>query len=489
MVSRLSDWMSRRWPALVSAILLLLAFPPFDLWPLAFVALVPLFYYLRDVSRKEAWRVGYFFGLIYFFGQAMWLYSLAVHWTHSPGLAIIPWLLGSSYVALYFGWISILIRACYIRKMTWLIPIAWAGVEVFRSYIPVLAFPWGLMATPLYKSPFLIQTAHFGTIYLVSAWVVLLNLALTQLLIPKLREKSRPLIVTYLVLLGISGFQYMVKVPSHKFPITVGQPGVDLAFGDEKTSHIEVARNVMGFLASAAYDGSKLLVLPEGTVGGNDDPPQPDFPLNPKMPVLFGAQRGQKPTYQTAFGYDGKWHFADKTRLVIFGEFVPGRSTFPFLAKAFDLPTKDLDASQLGIQSVDVGGIRVGPMLCFEGLFPEVSYQHARNGSRLIAVMCIDDWYMGTAAPDQLRAAATFRAIESGLPLVRSASMGYSLVLDEHGNVLGELPLKKTAALRRDIEIPNESTLFPLIPVFPAAAFVTCLVLPWIKRGKSEKSD
>jgi apolipoprotein N-acyltransferase len=203
--------------------------------------------------------------------------------------------------------------------------------------------------------------------------------------------------------------------------------------------------------------------------------------------LLFGGQHGKGPTYQTAFGYDVNWHFADKTRLVIFGEFVPGRSTFPFIAKAFNLAAEDLDASPNGIRSVEVGGIKVGPMLCFEGLFPEVSYQQARNGARMIAVMCIDDWYMGTSAPEQLKAAATFRAVETGLPLVRSASLGYSLALDAHGNSIGELPLKIPGALRVDLQLPKESALFPLIPAFPIVAMLTACVLPWVRIGRKSE--
>jgi len=484
MGSRVKAWFLRRWPSIVSAMMLIVAFPPFNWWPFVFVAMVPLFYQLRTTDGKQAWKAGYLFGLIFFLSQLLWLFSLTVHWTHSQLLGLLPWILGSAYVAVFFGWVSVLVRYCFVRNWTWMIPVAWAGIEVVRSYVPVLAFPWGLAATPLYRSPTLIQTAHFGTIYLVSAWVILLNVCLTLFISPDSRSKARPMLAAVMVLFCVSALQYRQNPPTDIFPVTVAQPGVDMAFGNPETAPEEAARNVDIFTVSALKDGSKLMVLPEGTVHGTDYPPQPLFKLDEKLPLLFGGQHGKGPTYQTAFGYDGKWHFADKTRLVIMGEFVPGRATFPFIAKAFDLPERDLDASPNGIQSVEVGGITVGPMLCFEGLFPEVSYQQARNKSRMIAVMCIDDWYMGTAAPEQLKAAATFRAIETGLPLVRSASLGYSLVLDAHGNSLGELPLKQPKALTVDLHLPKESPLFPLLPVFPVAAVLVAVVLPWVRFGR-----
>jgi len=486
MASRVKDWCNRRWPAFVSAILLLLAFPPYNIWPLVFVALVPWLYSLQIADKREAWRMGYFFGLITFAGQTTWLYSLAVHWTGSPILSFLPWVLVAFAGAVYFGWLSRLALWCIEREKLWLFPIFWAGVEVFRSYIPVISFPWGLMATPLYRSPFLIQTAHFGTIYLVSAWIVLLNIGIVAAIRKETLSVARPLLTAFLLGLGICGLGWISKPKTHPFAVTVGQPGVDMAFGNPQTARSEAARNISGFVAAARAGGSQMLVLPEGSVEGDDYPPRPEFPLAPDLPVLFGSQRGKGPTYQTAFGYDGKWHYADKTRLVIFGEFVPGRSTFPWIAKTFDLPTKDLDASPNGVQSLKFGGTVVGPMLCFEGLFPDISYKQARNGSEILAIMCIDDWYMGTSAPEQLRAAATFRAVETGLPVVRSASLGYSLIMDGKGQIMGEIPLKETAALKIDVPVPDQSPVFPLLPVFPVVCLLVVLIVPLAWRPKTQ---
>ena len=53
-------------------------------------------------------------------------------------------------------------------------------MEVFRSYIPGLAFPYGLIANPLWAFPQMIQTAYYGSIFLVGAWVVLINLLLAK---------------------------------------------------------------------------------------------------------------------------------------------------------------------------------------------------------------------------------------------------------------------------------------------------------------------
>lgn len=487
MASRVRSWCVSRWSPLVSAALYLLAFPPFDFWPLIFVAIVPMLYQLRDADSKQAWRIGYTFGVPFYLGQMFWLYDLTNNWIHRPWLALVPWILCGVVGALFFGWTCRLIRHCYIRGWLLMIPVAWVGVEVCRSYIPVVAFPWGLAATPLYTSPFLIQSAHFGTIYLVSAFVVLINVTLAALTDRDLRQKTRPLVIATLGVLILSAFQYRSRPPSDPFPVTVAQPGVDLAFGNHQTERADIAENVNAIGAAAAVDGSRLMVLPEGIGDDSHYPPRPPFILDKRLPVLFGGQRGTGPVYQTAFSFDGRWHYADKTRLVIMGEFVPGRDSIPWLTSTFHLPTGDLSASPNGVHAVDVAGVRAGPMLCFEGLFPDISYRQALNGARFIAVMCIDDWYMGTATPEQLKAASFFRAVETGLPLVRSASLGYTLAIDGHGKALGELPLKRPAGLRVTLDLPRESTVFPLLPVFPVLAGLFALSLPWLPRKRAAK--
>src|SRR5262249_32003050 len=146
-------------------------------------------------------------------------------------------------------------------------------------------------------------------------------------------------------------------------------------------------------------------------------------------------------TYQSAFSFDGsKWEHADKNRLVIFGEFVPFRDSW--IIKQFGLAQGDLTPGQT-LGTLDIKGTKVGPLICFEGLFPDLAYRQALAGSRLLAIISIDDWYMGTAAPDQLKSEAVWRAVETGLPLVRSASLGYSLAVDQRGRIVSEAPLKQ----------------------------------------------
>lgn len=451
----------------LSAALFQLAFPPFNLGPLVFVCLVPWFWHLSTSTHRGAFKSGYLMGFLIVLAQMAFLSPLVTHWTGSTLLGMLPWLACGFIGAFYFAFAGILIRYAMVRRRYWAIPFVWAGIEVFRSYVPCLAFPWFILATPLWPYPAIDQLAFFGTIYLVSGWVCLANVAIF------IGLKKQPLrCVAYsipaLLCLLISLVWYMRPIPGRTFRVVVGQPGFDLAFGDQTQRPFEIRNRVEQLIAVGKENHASLLVLPEGIVEGGSFPPDTPFALDPTVPTLFGGQRGTGPAYQTAFLYDeGKWTYADKSRLVVFGEYVPGRDYIPFLS-SFKLPAGDLRAAEK-VSALKVDGVVVGPMICFEGLFWDVAHAQSQNGAQLLAIMSIDDWYMGTAAPDQLKYGAMWRAIETGLPVVRSASLGYTLVVDAKGRVTSHVPLQGLKWIVADVTVQDDPLRNPARSFFPWA--------------------
>jgi len=468
----------RAWPCLASAALLCLAFPPFNLGLIAFVALAPWLVSLQGISGKAGFRSGWTFGFLFLLGQFLFLFSFVSRWTGSVGLALVPYLLASAIGGLYFGLAGGLISRCWEKRAIWAIPLVWAGVEVFRSYLPGLAFPYGLIGIPLWTFPQVIQTAFYGSVFFVSAWVVLANVVAALYLARQGPWSTiRNYVGIFVLVLVASLVRYQAPVSAVTKAVTIGQPGTDLAFGNREANDARLRTAVPEFFAAARARGSSLLVLPEG-ISGNDGafPPHPVFSVDGKVPVLFGGQRQDGGQHQTAFGFDGKWSYADKTRLVIFGEYVPLREQLPFLASAFQIPGGDLVPGD-SVQSLSLGELKVGPVLCFEALFPNVSYQQARNGAQLLAVMSVDDWYMGTAAPEYLKVNSIWRAVETGLPVVRAASQGYSLAVGPRGDVLAAIPLGECRAVTVGVPVADGAP-FAGFYAFPALALLSLVVLP-----------
>jgi len=485
-------WLQRAWPGAASGILIGLGFPPFGFGLAIFVALVPWLIQLRDSDLKSSWKIGYGLGLWYGLSQMFWALLFVHRWTESFLLSGIPYLITSALFALYFGLAAIAIGKCYRGDKAWAIPAVWAGMEVLRSYVPALAFPWSLLAAPLGRYPELIQGAWFGTVFSLTAVVVAVNVLAAEVFGKPRGKAWMWMLVWIAAYAGLTAIRTVMPKPDAVTRrIGFVQPGEDLAFGNPETEPARLAMRFNRLLPLARDEKPDLLVMPEGLVRVPFMPPAPPFGVAEGDQILFGGQRGTGPTYQSSFLWNGTtWQYSDKTRLVIFGEYVPFRDLLP---KGFNLPSGDLQPAKGDVKQMKGKVGVIGPVLCFEALFPDIPYRHAVAGSNLIAVMSLDDWFIGTPAIEQLRTASVWRAVETGLPVVRVGSLGTSLLIDRNGKLIDEAPLIQPAAVVREMDIPSERTVFLGLPTFPILALVLfawslLFRIPHAKLGQKRSS-
>lgn len=469
-------------PPFISAVLFTISFPNANVWICAFVCLVPWMIQLRTSTLKQAFWRSYFMGFLIVLAQMAWLEMFVRRWTDNLPLSLLPWVVCGFLGAFYFALAGVLTRAAMLRNMWWAIPFIWSGIEIFRSYVPALAFPWFILATPLWRFPAIDQWAFLGTIYFVSGWVCLINLLLASWVAGWKRRSLGCAWAVAVVMPLLSLVWYTRPITGDSKRIIAGQPGYDMAFGEGGDMESwEESNRVAALIAKAKELHADLLVLPEGLSKSASFPPNPPFSLPTDLPVLFGGRRGTSPEYQTAFAFEnGRWNYADKSRLVVFGEYVPGRDFIPFLS-SFKLPQGDLRAAEK-VSTVKIAGMTVGPLICFEALFWDVAHAQSQNGAQMLAVMSLDDWYMGTPAPEQLKLGSVWRAIETGLPVVRSASTGYTLAVDQRGRMLGEATIGKLSWVVADLKVEKEPlenparAIFPWVGgVFPFAFLLYCL--------------
>src|SRR5713101_992531 len=88
---------------IASALLLILSFPDFDLWPLAWIALVPLLVIVSITERRaSAFLLGWLWGGIFFYGSCWWLTFPMIHYGHISAWLAYPLLLFPvAFVALF----------------------------------------------------------------------------------------------------------------------------------------------------------------------------------------------------------------------------------------------------------------------------------------------------------------------------------------------------------------------------------------------------
>ena len=95
----------------------------------------------------------------------------------------------------------------------------------------------------------------------------------------------------------------------------------------------------------------------------------------------------------------------------------------------------------------------VGPLICFEVIFPGVIADKNRRPEWFLN-LTNDAWYGHTAGPYQHLVQAQFRAVEEGLPLVRVANTGISATIDAYGRIVKFLALGERGVI--DTGLPDK---------------------------------
>ena len=161
--------------AILSAILLTLAFPNFDLWFLAWFALAPLFYAIEceKESAVKSFILGWIFGTLFFAASCWWLTFSFTHYGGIPtSIAYVLLLIICSIVGLFPAVFSATFSIILKRFGTYGIlsaPVLWTAMEFARGSLADTS--WNAIGYSQAFTNHLIQTAQFGGVYLVGFWI------------------------------------------------------------------------------------------------------------------------------------------------------------------------------------------------------------------------------------------------------------------------------------------------------------------------------
>lgn len=149
----------------------------------------------------------------------------------------------------------------------------------------------------------------------------------------------------------------------------------------------------------------------------------------------------------------------DKVHLVPFGEVLPFEGLLNRLGVTKLTGGMGSFTPGTGPQVIPDGhGLKVGPLICYEVIFPgEVV---GRERPDWLLNVTNDAWYGNTSGPRQHLVQAQFRAVEQGLPLVRSANTGISAVIDGYGREIGRIDLNHASAIDTILPKPVPETFF-----------------------------
>lgn len=177
----------------------------------------------------------------------------------------------------------------------------------------------------------------------------------------------------------------------------------------------------------------------------------------------------------------------DKHRLVPFGE------TLPFYGVLQALGLESLSPvggggfqAGKGPALLDAGPAPFAPLICYEDVFPGTLYPRGQRPDWLV-VVTNDAWFGDAAGPLQHLDIARMRAVETGLPLARSANTGVSAIIDAEGRLLQTLPLYQPGTITADLPVPRRPTLYTYVGdliFFAMLAFIVLIVIKSPPQGR-----
>jgi apolipoprotein N-acyltransferase len=177
----------------------------------------------------------------------------------------------------------------------------------------------------------------------------------------------------------------------------------------------------------------------------------------------------------------------DKAHLVPFGEYVPLRRVLPLPTVVRS--TVDFSAGP-GPRTVDAGVPGVppfGPLICYEAIFPGAVVAPGARPDWLVNVTN-DAWFGRVSGPWQHLAAARFRAVEEGLPMVRAANTGISAVFDARGRTVARLGLGETGVIGAPLPAALSPPVFARLGVALPGVLALCAVILGLFRPRLHSS-
>jgi apolipoprotein N-acyltransferase len=168
---------------------------------------------------------------------------------------------------------------------------------------------------------------------------------------------------------------------------------------------------------------------------------------------------------QTPIG-EGDVQVYRKNILLLFGEYIPLSDTFTFLKTAF--PQVGNFGRGSGPEVLDVihrdpalGPVKVGPIICYEALFPNYIIAAARKGSQMILNITNDSWFGPYGEPFLHFSLITFRSIETRLPQLRATNTGISALILPDGTVSAKTDINREDTM--NVSVPLTKPIWTLM--------------------------
>jgi apolipoprotein N-acyltransferase len=493
------------WLPFLSGILLIAIQPPLSLFPIAFIALMPLLSSINKDNLHFSFFSGYVTGVVSYLGLIYWV---IIAMNHYGGIDIFL----SALILLLF----VLYLSCYTGIFTlscaWLekkfsipvyvsSPLVWILMEYARGST-VYGFPWSFLAHSQHNFLLFIQVVSITGTYFISCLIVAANAVFFSLW---RRKKISPTYISVVAILFaatlVYGFVSLAgknETPRKNVTIIQGDIRQDVKW-DEAFKVMTIKKYIK--MTQQSGKTADLVVWPETAMPFIFDQEVyankyvKALPADVNATILFGtiskdrSERFRNSAY--AIGKTGDTiGVYSKVHLVPFGEYTPLLSYLPFLEKLTAVGGDFVPGEGHRPITADIGNI--GVLICYEGAFPYITIETVRAGAQVLVNLTNDAWYDRTSAPFQHFAFYIFRAIETDRYVLRAANTGISAIVDPKGRVDAKTSIFTEEILKGLFAMKNTKTLYVRYgDYFILIAFlslVVAVIVRWLRQSVNQKS-
>ena len=460
-------------------------FQPWGIWPLTLAAFAVLLALVEEAPRlRSALARGYWFGVGNFVLGLNWIATAFTFQAAMPAwLGWVAVVLLSLYLAVYPAMAAGLAWRFGKRMPLVLVLVfaaGWIATEWLRATM-FTGFAWNPVGVVLLPTPVSHLATGVGT-YGLSGVAVLIAGVLLLLFRREWRDAAA-VAGSVAVATGVALLASAPEEGRARLALRIVQPNI----GQEnkwQPGFAEAMVKRLGQLSRVGENEPRLLLWPEAAVtealeDGRQHPlAQRDVALARKYVV---AQLGASDLLLTGgltvrsrdgftassatnsvFAFDAGGRMLaryDKAHLVPYGEYLPMRPLLSALGLSRLAPGNlDFDPGP-GPQTLDLPLVgKAGFQLCYEIIFSGEVVDR-KNRPAFLFNPSNDAWF-GAWGPPQHLAQARLRALEEGLPVLRSTPTGISAVIDAEGRLLHSLPWRTAGVIDARLPVPKPPTPF-----------------------------
>jgi apolipoprotein N-acyltransferase len=353
------------------------------------------------------------------------------------------------------------------------VPSFWLLTEWIRSW-QALGGPWAVLGASQWQHPAVLALAAVGGVWLISFALVAANTAITIVIVS---GRLAPRLVAAfagaaVVAAGPVAFALTPSAPTvGSATITLVQPGVT-SNGTVRADASQILTATLSRNGTLSKVQPDLIVWGESSVGFHLQANQgrrrdiERLAATDHAEILvdqdFYANKDQHSKVAVLVGASGIEGTYTKTRLVPFGEYIPFRSALSWLTSISKAaPVNMLPGhGARPLQVTEPGGrtLTIGPLICFESAFPDMSRVDTDRGAQVIVYQTADSTFQGTWALAQHASLGALRAAETGRPVVQAALTGDSAAFDARGRVLAWMSSSQHGVIPVRLTLPVTSS-------------------------------